>query len=366
MQIKILPQGDKIRQLLTNPNITYSNINNLLREKGVFLNTNNKNNSIPNLMKSIVSPSDFQELYETKRTKEDSLKFRTATIKCNKEIELQEVFSREIHLNKKIEDSFDYQPNFKLNVNPSPYFEDGKAIYEYDIERDNLLEDWTSNKSYHKGAVIVSKSSDGKLELTIEQNSTSKETQKINEILTKEIRNVLVKENLINQDDDYIRIKFNHFSNANRIQFLYHFTREFCIYLDFISVTDINVTLDEKEKAHQDVKVFLDEIDSLKLNGKVLQNHILLKNNKYHSKLIFTAITLKYKFDIDGVKGTCNLDISFPDYISRNDENAELQISINFKIKKEHKKIATENQLRKKVYKFIEKNKIDGYNKHRN
>lgn len=36
MNQEILPQGDRIRQLLTKSNITNANINNLLREKGVF------------------------------------------------------------------------------------------------------------------------------------------------------------------------------------------------------------------------------------------------------------------------------------------------------------------------------------------
>lgn len=362
MNNKILPQGDRIRQLLTKSNITNSNINNLLKEKGVFLGNNEKNNSIPNLMKTIVSPNEFRELYETQKTKEDSFKFRTATIKCNKKLELTEVFAEDINLQKKIDEAFEYQPNFKLDISLNPYFNDGKVIYEYKIERDNLLQDWTNNKSYHKGAVIVSKSDSGNLELTVEQNSTSKETHIINELLTKEIRNILETKKLIAQDDDFIRIKFKDFDNESRIQFLYSFARDFCVYLDFTSITDINLLLDEKEESHKDVKLFLDEIDSLKLNGKVLQNHILLKNNTYHPKLIFAAISLKYKFNIDGVKGICVIDISFPDYISKKDENSELQISIRFNINRENRKMATETQLRKKLYKFIERNKIESYN----
>ncbi len=363
MNIKILPQGDRIRQLLTKSNITNTNINTLLREKGVFLGNNEKNESIPNLMKTIVSPNEFRELYDTQKNKEDSVKLRTATIKCKKGIDLTSVFAEDINLKQKIEEIYEYQPNFKLDINPHPYFEDDKVFYEYKIERDNLLQDWTNNKSYHKGAVIVSKSDSGNLELTVEQNSTSKETHIINELLTKEIRNILERKKLIAKDDDFIRIKFNDFDNSSRIQFLYSFARDFCIYLDFKSITDINVMLDENEESHKDVKLFLDEIDSLKLNGKVLQNHILLKNNSYHPKLIFAAILLRYKFNVDGVKGVCTIDISFPEYISRRDENSELQISINFNIDRDHRKIATETQLRKKLYKFVERNKFDSYNK---
>jgi len=359
----ILPQGDRIRQLLTKSNITNSNINSLLRNKGVFLGHNEKNNSIPNLMKTIISPDDFKELYETQKSKEDTVKFRTATIKCREDLSLKEVFAEDINLQQKIIEAHKYKPTFKVIGTPSPYFEDDKAIYEYKIERENLLEDWTNNKTYHNGAVIITKTG-GNLELSVEQNSTSKETHLINEILTKEFRNILDKKNLINDKDDFIRIKFNDFDNVNRIQFLYSYTNNFCIYLDFVSITDINLLLDENEESHKDVKPFLDEIDSLKLNGKVLQNHILLKNNTYHQKLIFASISLKYKFNINGVKGVCVIDISFPDYISKRDLNSELQISINFNVNREHRKMASETQLRKELYSYIERNKIKNYQKY--
>ena len=201
--------------------------------------------------------------------------------------------------------------------------------------------------------------------MSVEQNSTSKETHLVNEILTKEIRNILNTKKLINDNDDFIRIKFNDFDNVNRIQFLYSFTNNFCIYLDFVSITDINLLLDENEESHIDVKPFLDEIDTLKLNGKVLQNHILLKNNTYHPKLIFASISLKYKFNINGVKGYCVIDISFPDYISKRDLNAVLQISISFNINREHRKMISETQLRKELYSYIERNKIKSYQKYK-
>jgi hypothetical protein len=361
MDKEILPQGDMIRQLLTNGNINNSNINSLLREKGVFLGNADKNISVPLLMKTIISPSDFKELYETQKTKEDTVKFRTATIKCKENVNLKDIFAEDINLTQKISEAHKYQPNFKLLGNPQFYFDNEVVVYEYKIERTNLLEDWTNNKTTHNGAIYITKSKSGELELSIEQNSTSKETIMLNEIISKEVKSILKNKKVIKQDDDFIRIRFNDFSNASRIQFFYSFTKAFCIYLDFTSITDIDLYLDEDQESHKDIKKFLDEIDSLKLNGRGLQNHILLKNNHYHDKLIFASISLKYSFNIEGVKGNCTIIISFPDYISKKAVDAELQISIHFTIEREHKKNATETQLRKKIYGFIEKNKISNY-----
>lgn len=57
MEKDFLPQGDHIRQLLVNASISTTNINGLLRDKGVFLGHIEKNNSIPLLMKTLVSPA---------------------------------------------------------------------------------------------------------------------------------------------------------------------------------------------------------------------------------------------------------------------------------------------------------------------
>jgi hypothetical protein len=366
MENEFLPQGDMIRQLLTNTNISNSNITMLLREKGVFLGNSEKNISIPLLMKSIVSPSDFMELYETQKIKEDSVKFRTATIKCIEEVKLSDVFAQNIDLAQKIKDCHKYEPMYKLLGTPQFFFETDSAVFEYKIERTNVLEDWTNNKSIHSGAVYITKSKSGNLELSVEQNSTSKETVTLNEIVINEVRKMLENKKVIRDDDDFVKIRFNDFSNANRIQFLYSFTKKFCIYLDFLSITDIDLHLDENESSHADIKLFLDEIDSLKLNGKGLQNNVLLKNKMYHGKLIFASISLKYNFNIDGVKGTCTIMISFPDYIIKKSLNSEIQISINFTVNREHKKLATDAQLRKKIYNYIEKNKMTNYSSYKN
>lgn len=365
MKKNILPQGDRIRQFLINGNITPSNINTLLREKGVFLGHSEKRSSVPILMKTLLSPNDFDELWQTQKIKEESVKYRTATIKCSKDLELSDVFSESIDLKGLIDDSFEYYPGFSIVGSPQFYFENDEAVFDYKIKRQNLLENWNESESEHYGTIYVSKSNDGDIELSIKQDSTSKETLLVNNIISSQIKKILKNGNVINADDDFIRIKFSDFTNEERIQFLYSFTKNFCIYLDFSSITDIDLYLDENENAHSDVKKFLDEIDSLKLNGKELQNHLLLKNNIYHSKLIFASILLKYNFNIDGVKGVCLIDISFPDYISKRDINAELQISYSFKVNKEHKKIATESQLKKKIYGFVEKVKISSYETHK-
>lgn len=362
MKNKILPYGDRLRQLLVKSNMTSSNLNLFLREKGVFLGNSEKDNSVPLLMKTLIAPDEFVELYETQKKKEDNVKINSAVLKCSKDFNLPAILREGFDLNELVANSSEYKQNFTIKGTPRFYFENNIGILDYEIERVNLLDDWTDSLTTHKGTIYATKLNNGNVELKVEQNSTSKETKLINELINKEIKKTFVKEDVISPKEDYIRIRFNDFLNPERIQFLYSFTTKICIYLDFISVSDIDIYLDENEKTPEDLKKFLDELESLKLNGKKLQNHPLVIDNKYHKKVIFASLSLKYKFSIDGVKGECVIKIYFPEYITKKDETSEVQYLINFAVNKECRGLVSENELRKKVVSYIDSHKLSSYN----
>lgn len=366
MKDKILPYGDRLRQLLVKSNITNSNLNLFLREKGVFLGNNEKNDSVPLIMKTLITPSEFEELYDTQKKKEDNIKINSAVLKCSKDFNLPDILRIGFDINELIDKSSDYKQNFSIKGTPKFYFENETGVLDYEIERVNLLDDWTNNVTSHKGTVYVKKLNNGNIELKVEQNSTSRETKFVNDLISKEIKNIFNREEVISPKDDYIKIKFNDFCNPNRVQFLYSFSSKICIYLDFISVSDIDIYLDENEKTPDDLKKFLDELESLKLNGKKLQNHPLVTDSLYHNKVIFASISLKYKFNIDGVKGDCTIKINFPDFITKKDITSEVQYVIGFNVNKECKGIATENELRKKVISYIDNHKLKSYQSYRN
>lgn len=364
MNKDILPQGDYIRQLLVKSNITNYNINSLLREKGVFLGHTQKNNSVPLLMKSIISPKDFLELYETQKTKEETVKYRTSSINCNKDFDFTDIFDNTIDLNAIIREKHTYKPNYSIIGNPNIYFEDEfTAIYEYQIERENLLSDWTNNKTYHNGAVTLKKISDTDIQISVQQDSTSKETFEVNNLIMGALKETLFAKSIIRSNDDIISVRYNHFNNSSRIKFFYSFTSNFTIYLEFKSITDIDLYLDENVESHKDVKIFLDEIDNLKLSGKGLQNHVLIYKEDYYPKLIFGAVKYRYKLNYNGIEGSAVINLGFPDYVKSKDENADFQISIDLVLNRQDKNQGTENKIRKKLLEFFEKKKIESYNR---
>lgn len=360
----ILPQGDTIRQLLIKSNVTNANINSLLRGKGVFLGQNQKNNSVPLIMKSIISPKDFTELYETQKTKEESIKYRTSSINCNHDFDFNDILGDIIDINSKIKETHTYKPNYSVIGNPNFYFEDEfSAVFEYQIERENLLSDWANNKTYHKGAVTLKKISDNDIQISVQQDSTSRETFEVNNILMSVLKEKMYAKSIIRSEDDIISVRFNHFDNSTRIKFFYTFTSNFTIYLDFKSITDIDLYLDENVEPHEDVKIFLNEIDNLKLNGKGLQNHVLIYKEEYYPKLIFGAVKFRYKLSYNGIEGNAVVNLGFPDYVRSKDENADFQISIELILNRQDKSPTIENKIRKKLLDFFEKKKVESYNK---
>jgi hypothetical protein len=364
MNKEFLPQGDYIRQLLVKSNITDSNINSLLRGKGVFLGHNEKNNSVPLLMKSVVSPKDFSSLYETQKTKEESVKYKTSSIKCKTDFDFADLLGEEIDLHSLILNRHTYKPNYKIDGNPTFYYEDeNTAVFEYRIERENLLSDWTNNRTYHSGAITLKKVSDTDIQISVQQDSTSRETYEVNNLVMNELKERLNQNAIINSSDDIISVKFNHFDNTSRIKFFYSFAGNFNIYLDFRSITDIDLNLDEKIESHTDIKKFLDEIDNLKLNGKELQNHILLTKSEYSPKLIFGSIKLRYKLNYKGIEGFAIINLGFPDYVKSKDVSSDLQISIDLVLDRQDKNHKTENTVRKKLLELLESKKIESYEK---
>ena len=366
MNKDILPQGDYIRQLLVKSNISNSNINSLLREKGVFLGLNQKNNSVPLIMKSFISPKDFIELYETQKTKEETIKYRTSSINCKTDFDLTDIWDNNLDLNVLIREKHTYKPNYSIVGNPNFYFEDEfTAVFEYQIERENLLSDWTNSKTYHNGAVTLRKVSETDIQISVQQDSTSKETFEVNNLIMGALKEKLLDKSIIKSNEDIIAVKFNHFDNASRVKFFYSFINSFTIFLEFKSITDIDLYIDDSVESHDDIKVFLDEIDNLKLSGRGLQNHVLIGKTEYHSKLIFGAVKFRYRLEYSGIEGSALVNLSFPDYVKSKNVNSDFQISIELILTRENKNPSSENKIRKILLEVFEKKKIEIYTKYK-
>lgn len=79
----ILPIGDNLRNMLNKTIISDNDLHTILKEKGIFTCSNNREKTIPMFSSLIISPSEFEKLKEKQKTKEEKEKKRSSTIKCN-------------------------------------------------------------------------------------------------------------------------------------------------------------------------------------------------------------------------------------------------------------------------------------------
>lgn len=363
-----LPIGESLRAMISQSFLTSGILKKILNDKGVFIDENDKNKSVPLLMTTILSPKEFRELVDNQVKKEEKFKVNTLTIPCKTDKRLLDIIPVNFSVNKIIEENIVYKPNYKVIGNPQFSNVDGKPNQiqlSYEIERENKTKDWASSKSTHK-AVITLEKKDNEINLVLTKSYTSKETNEINEFLLKNLKNHFKNNNVVKEEEDFVRILFKDFTNVNRVQFFYSFTNPAIDRaLEFVEITDLNAQIDDSVSAPQEIKEFISGINNLRINGKELQEHIFIKNNSYHDKIVFSSISLKYKFNFNGIIGNCIVEFSFPYYLTKQNPNAEFQFDIIINVDKKVKEFADYNKLNKDISKILENFKLEQFEKYR-
>ncbi|MEZ4811103.1 MAG: hypothetical protein R2819_12150 [Allomuricauda sp.] len=364
-----LPYGDSLRVLIAHSELSVSNHKSLLKNKGVFLGDYEKNTTVPTLMKLILDPSEFQELVEMQSSKEDNEKYRTLKLPWKNDVDLFEAIPKDFNINKIIKESTAYKPTFKVLGSPQFKKIDGnsnRVELEYIIERENNTKGWDERKTRHKGSLILEKTASDNIQLVLTKTHTAKETNELGENILKNLKSHFKDNGYVRNEDDFERIQFNHFLNENRIQFLFGFTDAFHGSMDFVKLTDLTVGPDLKEDPPKEIKDFLDGINKLRIQGEALQRHMLISKKEYHSKIVFSSLTIRYKFKLSEGNGSCVVEFVFSDYEDKQNEKAEFQFYIqSITLDKGYRQHANQQKIRKKLNKAIEGQKLFLYEKHK-
>jgi len=182
-----LPHGDQLRILLNSEHISYGEVSNLLRSKGVFCYNTDKSFTVPLLSTSLLRPSEFVRLLENSVSREQTPKEKplqtmtlinpqTDWIAALKDIDLLEPVKK--HITKE-EIQFENEPELSV-INKN------KAIIKFKINRIDYSKDLLERDLNFQGEIVITHDS-GTLNLSIVTIHTSKETDKINGSLIKEI-----------------------------------------------------------------------------------------------------------------------------------------------------------------------------------
>ena len=364
-----LPYGDNIRVLLSHAQLTSSNHKVLLNKKGIFLGDYDKNVTIPTYMKLLLDPSEFQEMVEMQSFKEDKEKYRTLKLPWNTDVDLLKSIPENFNINKLVNESTSYKPTYKVIGSPKFKRIDGnpnKIELEFKIERENNTKGWDERKTQHSGSLTLEKTEKGDIQLITTKTHTAKETDELGEKILKALKGHYKEKKFISKEDDFERILFNHFTNKNRINFLFGLTSSFGP-LEFEKLTDLSVSPDEVEKPPAEFREFLNGINNLKIHGTELQTHILIAKSEFHDKLVFSSVTLRYRFRTSEGDGFCTVELAFSDYEDRQKKDAEFQFYIQSVVPdKAFRQSANKQKIRKIVNIAIDEEKRYLYELYKN
>jgi hypothetical protein len=176
---RFLPYGDSLRAILQHPSINDTERKQLLRMKGVFVNSANEDSSFPILLTSFVSPVEFEFLKEKLQAKEDREKTITRILEWGSDKTLISAIPDNFNVQEIIKTNFPKynvigNPNFKM-VDNNP----DRITLDFRCETSNYNKAWYRGKSEFKGQISFEKVITKENEVRLQITHTSPETTDI-------------------------------------------------------------------------------------------------------------------------------------------------------------------------------------------
>lgn len=296
----LLPYGEKLKPLLNSSTVKSTELKNILNDRGIFIAENSKEKEIPIMTKILLIPNEFEKILETQKTKDETIKRRTRSIKCNTDRSLMDILDNEIteeQLNLS-----EYR-SFKLNSNLEvmPASQDRNSVeIDYSISRDDPTKDWTNQESKFNGKVKVTKNG---TDIDIEMEYTSLETQDVNNKIVSCIKRQLVDKNVVDKDEKIDIITSSKLNNKKRFEFLLNLSDDSETgILIFKQIKNVEFSPDNSQNLVEDIKWMSERVKNMKLSGKALNEIKYLQDEQYRDCLKLSEIQSEYSYEYEGGK----------------------------------------------------------------
>lgn len=335
---RFLPFGEMLRGFVEQPFVTKSDVSDVLRSRGVFVNPNDKKETIPWLMNMLLSPDEFDRLRESQKTKEDNPKINTQTIPWASDDSLIDSVPDNFDINAVLDLEFS---NFSVVGSPNfvPLEDDSDhVILDFEIERRDYSKNWASTESVYKGSLELQKIEDGdsvKLVVTHTADETRYVANKAASGLVKHFK----KRGCVSESANIQRILFNKFDNCSRIDYFLSLSRDITSSVfSFKDVVDIEFSPEGDRDLPEGMEWMEKRIEDLRVNGKSLHETLFITDSEYHPYLHLYHMETRFEFDYKGLKGECVISAGFPDYGKSKKGDAEFEVNVkSFKCEKSSK-----------------------------
>ncbi|AIQ13801.1 GapS4b family protein [Paenibacillus durus] len=311
----ILPFGDNLRPLVASTQILSDNdLKSFLSSKGIYTSHSDRDETVPLITMSLLSPLEFENLLEKQKEKESHAKRRNRYLEWTSDKTLFEVLKGiNISLNDFIPQ---YSSNFDLIGQSALTPVNGDLnhlVLNYEIERTDHSKDMYLQHSSHNGSIEL-KLSDDKKTLNIAMEHTADETHDLNEKCTNFIRDFLYTRNSVANNKTQ-KIVFADFDNATRVKFFLNLLNtplDKSGTFEFLKLTNIEISVDAEASLPDNIKWMERKIENMKFKGRAIHETELLQDPQYHSSLILSAVRASYNFESLYSKGDCIFEFGFP------------------------------------------------------
>ena len=312
----MLPFGEHLRSLLSSSLISKAQLNNLLKNKGIYLNNPSKENMIPVLSSLLLTPQEFEILKEHQKNKEDKEKRQEARIKTINKQTAQDLKKhlKSFNLAKLDKNKFRNYEYINPNINFVLDKEKQLLTAKYKIKRKQNNKSWHEQIDIFEGKVIIDCSKND-LEIITKNISTAKETLNINRLILNQFKEQLKEAKIISKTAQEEKILMNDMTNEEILQFLLSFTNNKNLEnLEFNDIISIDIEIDEKVTLPNDsqIKWMEEKINKLKLDGKKIEDIDILTKSENHKYLKCWGLVASFSFNnVTAGEGNVKIDFRF-------------------------------------------------------
>lgn len=360
----LLPTRDFLRQLIGQSKVKDSDLKYILRSRGVFTGSDEKEIVGPILIKTGLSPIEYIELRENYRSKEESPKSKTRTIAWSTATPLVEAIPEDIDYDAILNDNFGVISIKKLTGFTALEDNPNHIYMDFELSRSDAIRNIGENISSHQGRVEIRRDTSDNL-LNISIMHTAPETREFSHKITNHLIKHFKDEGHINKDEQVKIIRFNDFNNTGRVLFLSELTQRVqATALTFVDTKDIHFSPDNSIKdPPPNIAWMKDKIEDMKIKGTDLHSTFFVKDAESHPFIQLFGLQCDYNFSFNKSEGTCRILFEF----SETDESNSAELVLNLSLLKMEVNDSgiSRNIMKRKLLESLEKFKLETYEKYR-
>lgn len=323
---KIIPYGEQLRGFVNQRFISSAELYRILKERGVFPLSTEKDYMSPLFQSLLLSPKEFEKIRDAFLTKEDNKKIISRDIKWNNEIQ---IFSPDLlavdvedFLKKRLPSCKLEQPIRLVQVNNNP----NHLKAEFTIKRQDINKSWYEQTNLFMGSFEFINENNGKGRVII--SHTAPETKELAEYAVKEQIRAYKRKGYIANNEELRKILFSDFTNSERCNFFFRLTNHLkSEYFICESIKDISIK-PEEDSLPEEIK-WMENLNKILLSGTSLDKKQFIKETKYHKHLIIWNVDAVFSYGIKGQSGVFIVSFGFPDYTTNKKENSEFELNVS-------------------------------------